>query len=230
MPQRRNSEPPPVMTWSKAMPVLAIAALFDALRLLFELFWFFGPALLALYCAHEVGGVWLVGGLLTKACVIGATALGFAAFEVTAVLGTVMAMLVGLAGWLTIGIILLASNGRILKSNFLSFAMSLLVSEVPIIGSIPAITIAVWRMYSQQIKADTAAMKKWGTEQENIQLQEQNQQALTLMQIQAEEQQAADEESYEEERGEEDDLDAEAQFEEQEAANDDAYDAVRKAA
>ncbi len=230
MPQKRISEPPPVMTWSRATPVLAIAVVFDALRLLFEWFWFFGPALLALYCAHEVGGVVLIGGLLTKACVVGATALGVAAVEATAVFGTVMAMLVGFAGWLTVGIILLVSNGRILKSNFLSFAVSLLVSEVPIVGSIPAITIVVWRMYSRQIKSDAMAMRKWETEQAALQLQERNQQALTLMQIQAAEQQADEEESFAEEQ-EQQDVEDELNAEVQEAASDDeAYDAVRKAA
>ena len=228
--QKRNSDPPPVMTWTKATPVLAVAILFDALRLLFEWFWFFGPALAALYCANKVGGVELVGGLLTKACVIGATALGFAAVEVTSVFGTVMAMAVGFAGWLTVGIIILISNGRMLRANIFSFVASLLVSEIPIIGSIPAITIAVWRMYGRQIKTDRAAMKKWEAGQANIRLQEQNQQAMALLQIQAGEQQAADEESYAEEQAAQDELGAEAQFEEQEATNDDTYHAVRKAA
>ena len=234
MPQKRNSDPPPVMTWTKATPVLAIAILFDALRLLFEGFWFFGPALAALYCANKVGGVWLVGGLITKACVIGAAALGLAAVEVTAVFGTLMAMVVGFAGWLTVGITILISNGRMLRANIFGFVASLLVSEIPIIGSIPAITIAVWRMYRRQIKTDRAAMKKWEAGQANIRLQEQNQQAMALLQIQAGEQQAADEESYAEEQAaqqaEEDELGAEAQFEEQDATDDDTYHTVRKAA
>ena len=41
MPQNRNNtEPPPVMTWGKAIPALVIAVIFDVARIFFEFFWF----------------------------------------------------------------------------------------------------------------------------------------------------------------------------------------------
>ncbi len=166
MPQKRNSqEPPEVMTWGRAMPVLVVAGIFDLTRLFFVLFWFFGPALAAVYCASTasewVGSLW---GLTAAACGVGAAAAGAAVSAFTIPFGTVMAMAVGLFGWLTIGIWLMRTNARIFKENALWFGASLLISEVPIIGSIPALSITVWKMYKTQIRIEKVAFKKLGKE------------------------------------------------------------------
>lgn len=197
MPRKRNSEPPKAMTWAKAAPALAIAAIFDALRLMFNMFWFFGPALAALYCTTKVGGwVGMLGGLTPTACVAAGGVISYFGAPVIVAFGVIMAMAVGFAGWLVIGGWLMATNSRIFKENALWFVGSLLFSEIPIIGAIPAITVAVWRMYSHQIKIEKAAYKKWEKEQAGAQQQMRNQQMAQLMQAQAMQQQAANDELY----------------------------------
>jgi glucan phosphoethanolaminetransferase (alkaline phosphatase superfamily) len=207
MPQKRNSqEPPEVMTWGKATPVLVVCVIFDALRFMFEWFIFFGPALAGLICTVAAGNTSVgsaVGTAVTgSVCATGAALAGVAGVEVTAPLGVVMAMATGLAGWLTVGIILIIFNGRIFKENALWFAASLLVSEVPFIGSIPAITLIVWRMYSNQIRIEKAAMKAYEASRAAEQLQQRQQQEAQLMQTRAaqvaqtQEQEAANDEMY----------------------------------
>jgi hypothetical protein len=174
------------MTWGKAIPALVIAVIFDVARIFFEFFWFFGPALIGVYCAAKVGDVAVIGGILATGCAAGATAIGIGGFAVAATFGSVMAMATGFAGWLVVGGWLMATNARIFKENALWFVGSLLVSEIPLVGSIPAITIAVWRMYSTQIKKEKAAFKKWEEKNAGAQLEERNQQIAQLQRIQAE--------------------------------------------
>ncbi len=195
-PQKRNNpEPPEVMTWGKALPVLVIAAVFDALRFMFEWFIIFGPAIAAAYCTAK-GSSYIgitASGVL---CSTGAAVGGFFGAAFIGPFGMVMAIVTGFAGWLAVLIILLIFNGRIFKENALWFGVSLLISEMPFIGSIPAITIAVWRMHSHQIKIEKAALKKWEKENANAQLQERRQQQVAqqaqLMQMQAAELASAD--------------------------------------
>jgi len=172
------------MTLLKALPVLAIAGLFDALRLLFEQFWFFGPALAGLYCTSKVSGV--IGTVAgTAICGASATAAGYFGSPVFIALGTVMAIAVGLSGWMTVGLILIMTNGRIFKENeyhALWFAFSLLISEVPIIGSFPALIVITWKMYDTQIKKDEVLMKKYQKETGEALLRERNQRIAELMQ------------------------------------------------
>ena len=209
MPLKKSSAPPKAMTWGKALPVLVIAILFDALRLFFEFFWFFGPALAAIGCTVGVTNFFgvsiagTIGKVVATGCALAAGAVGTVSLEVTGTFGTVMAMAVGFLGWLIIGGIILSSNGRVFKENGLWFVASLLVSEVPIIGAFPAFTVSVWRIYSRQIKLERAALHAWHMENAQALLQEQNrQQAMQIMQAQAMQQ---------------------VQFEQQEAANDAIY-------
>lgn len=195
MPQTKNSEPPPeVMTWKKATPVLIGAVVFDLMRIFFEFFWFFGPALAALWCtvkATDVAGVagTYVGGALCGSAAVAAGIVGAVAIET---FGIVMAMAVGFAGWLVIGGWLMKTNPRIFKENALWFAGSLLVSEIPFVGAIPAITIIVWKMHRTQIKIEEAAYTKW--EKENADAQQEAANDAVYEQAQA-----ANEERYTEE-------------------------------
>lgn len=180
------------------MPVLIVAGIFDAVRLMFEMFWFFGPALTALYCTAKasdvVGGL---GGLTEFVCSAGATAAGVAGAPAIEAFGVVMAMATGFMGWLVIGGWVVMTNSRIFKenaSNAVWFGASLLISEVPIIGSLPAISVAVWRLYHTQIKKDEAALQKYEADQAAEQLKMQRQQAAQLMQ--AQQAQAANDEMY----------------------------------
>lgn len=200
MPQKNNSpEPPPVMTWTRASWFLAAAIISDLLRIMFEQFWFFGPALATAYCTVKVGSVVgsTIGGWLCGPAALAAGIFGFAAIEV---FGIVMAMAVGLAGWLVVFGLLMFFNRRIFlenSGNMLFFGASLLVSEVPLIGTIPAISLILWRMFHLQIKKDREALAQY-QKQEAVRIEEQNRHMIELLQIEAERQnqEAANDEFY----------------------------------
>jgi len=189
--KRNNSDPPKVMTWTEASPAIIIAVLFDAIRIFFTFFWFLGPAMAAVACTSAVNNLFEItvatfaGKTVATACTAGASIVGFFGFEFTATFGSVMAMVTGFAGWLIIGIWLLATNSRIFKENALWFIGSLVVSEIPFIDSLPAITIAVWEMYHAQIKKEKLALKQWKDGQVATQLQGRERQVAELMQYQA---------------------------------------------
>ncbi len=216
------TEPPPLMTWSKAMPTIVMSGTFDTVRLFFTFFWFLGPALAALYCTAKASGVlssWTFGwlGMKTAAIVCSGVAavVGTAAVEATTPIGVVMAMATGLIGWLVIGMKMVMTNARIFKENLFSFVVSLAVSEVPFVNALPALTFTTWRMYRNQIKVETAAFKKWEKDTADARLRERNEQMAQAAQIQAAQgaismqQGAANDAAYEQERVE--------------AANDDEY-------
>lgn len=200
------------MTWGKALPVLIAAGIFDLTRLFFEFFWFLGPALAAAYCTAKASGVLstMTFGLLgTKTAAIVCTAAagfgGAAAVEVVAPFGVVMSMAVGLIGFLVLGLWIVMSNSRLFKENAASlywFVGSFGISELPLIGSIPAFTITLWRLYKAQIQKEGDELKKYRKEEEALQLQERRQQAAQLMQArnaqmaQTEAEEAANDEMY----------------------------------
>lgn len=180
------------MTWGKASPVLIVCVVFDALRIFFEQFWFFGPALAAAACTGVVSS-WVssLGGLTAATCTAAAGVLGYFGAAPIAAFGVIMAMAVGLMGWLAIGLILIMTNARIFEENAghaLWFAVSLLISEVPIVGTIPALTIIVWRMYRTQIKKEAVARRQYESEQAVAlaeEREERQRQAAGLMQARA---------------------------------------------
>lgn len=154
---------PPVMTWSRATPVLGVCALFDFMRLFFTFFWLTGPAL-----AGTAAGAWLSGyiGDFLGSLAGGATALvaGITIDYVFMAFGVVMAMLVALAGWGAVLLWLMVGNRRIFAASggqFLIVVAGWGVSELPFIGSMPAMTFAIWRMYKAQIKRERAAHAAW---------------------------------------------------------------------
>lgn len=167
-------KPPKVMTWGGTIPILALCAAFDAVRFLFEQFWFFGPAMATAYCAAKGAdvagevGAWL-GGALCGTVSIGLSE-GFVIF------GVAMAMAVGLLGWLTTGLILMTTNARIFTENVPLFVVSLFISEMPFIGSIPALTLIVWRMYHVQIRKEKEDLEKYKKETADTQNKERQQQ------------------------------------------------------
>ncbi|MEK7086585.1 MAG: hypothetical protein AAB951_02270, partial [Patescibacteria group bacterium] len=177
------------MTWPRAAPVLALAALFDLARFFFSLFWFFGPALAAAYCASKVSGwVGSLWGLTETACIAGAVVSGAYVSEITIPFGIIMADATGLAGFLVLGLIVIMTNARIFKSNptiMLRLTGSLGVSIIPLIGAIPVFSFTLRRLYAKQIRIEAAARKRWEKEHsEEIaqQKQERQQQAAQLMQ------------------------------------------------
>lgn len=198
MPQRRNSAgPPPMMTWGTAIPVIVVAFTFDLVRIFFEWFWFFGPALGAVACTAGVnstvgastGG--LVGNAVATVCTAGAVALGAVFSESTIAFGVVMAEAVALIGWLTIGLWAFTTNQRMFKENgedamhVVLLYLSILISFIPILGTAPTVGMITYRFYKFQIKIEKAALKKYEEEQGATQLQERRQQEAQRMQYQA---------------------------------------------
>lgn len=183
MPQRRDSgAPPEVMTWGKTAPALILAILFDLMRMFFNFFWFFGPALLGAYCVAKTGDVFLIGKVLAAGCAAAAGVAGFYTSTATVAFGTVMAMATGFAGWIAVGGWMMLTNARIFKENAVWFVASLAVSEVPFVNAIPALTGVTWRMYSRQIKMEKVAYKKYKEDQQAAELLERRQQEEQLMQ------------------------------------------------
>ena len=175
---KNNQKPPATMTWKKASWVLAIAAIFDALRYFFLLFWLFAPAMIALYCTAKVGDTAVIGELLTAGCVAGATAIGFGGSAMFIAFGTIMAIAVGFAGWLITTFIITATNSRALGKNP---SAVLWVFE----GLGASVFIMVWGIYKTQIKKDKILLKKYQDEQSSQQKQEREQRLSEFMQARA---------------------------------------------
>jgi hypothetical protein len=184
------------MTWGKAAPILALAAVVDASRIFFTMFWLFGPALAVAYCANQTSG--FLGTYIGKAaCAAGAAAVGYFGAPALITFGTVMAMAVGLMGFLLLGFLLLAMNSRMFTvnaSSWLWLTGGLGVSVVPFIGSLPAFSAVLYSLYRRQIKIERANRKKW--ERANAQRLRQERTQAALREQQRLAYQAANDEPY----------------------------------
>ncbi len=199
MPQNGTDEKrPPAMTWGRAAPIIIVAGVFDAARVFFTMFWFFGPALVAAYCAAQGGDVAVVSSLFTAGCVAVAGAVGFTGAPVLGAFGTVMAMAVGFSGWLVVGGLLLLTNARIFKENAAWFVVSLAVSEVPLIGALPVLSGTIWRMYRRQITLEKAAQAAYDKKHIATSLRARQEQAAALGR--AQQQEAANEGHFSQEQ------------------------------
>jgi|CXWL01.1.fsa_nt_gi hypothetical protein len=211
MPQNKDSQPPKVMTWAKATPILVIAFIFDAIRFMFDMFWFFGPIFAAVLCINGANtsletSLGDTGGQVVAAICGGvAVAGGIVASPVLISFGVVMAMAVGFAGWIMLGLITMMTNARMFKENagnLLWFVGGLMMSEVPIINGLPAFTVSMARMYHNQIKKEKAALKAYTATRAAELAQERQQQMAQLTQVQNRQaiqmQEAANEEQYDE--------------------------------
>jgi hypothetical protein len=181
------------MTWGKATPVLAVAVIFDLIRCFFEWFVFFGPALGAVVCTagiNSVVGTTIAatgGKVVATVCTAAGVAGGIALSETTETIGEIMSIAIGFAGFLTLGLWIIIANPRIFKVNVSGswwFIGGFGISEIPFVGSIPAFSIVLYKLYRTQIKIEKANLKKWESEQENNRLQERNQRVAELMQEQ----------------------------------------------
>lgn len=221
MQEKSSQKPPEPMTWGKAAPYLVGAFIFDALRCMFVMFWFLGPALVGAYCAAKVGDVAAVGGLLATGCAAGAVALGIASAAAITAFGTVMAMAVGLLGWLTIGGLLVIRNPKIFTAssgNGLWFAAGLFVSEVPFLGALPAMTTSVAKLFKTQIKKERADMEKYEKEHAAELKQKREQQMAQVAQAQNARMAQIQQQEMAEQEAANDEL-----FEQEQAANDESF-------
>lgn len=161
-----NSDPgpePPVMTWWKAAPVLAITIIFDCIRLFFEFFWITGPALVGTVAGALVAEYLgeFIGWLTTAFVGVGA---GLALGAAFAAVGVVFAMAIGFMGWLALTFLLLVTNTRIFKADrsaLITLCAGLGIAELPFIGGLPSLTGAAARLYRTQIKKERADHAAW---------------------------------------------------------------------
>ena len=168
------------MTLKGALPILVAAGIFDLARLFFTMFWFFGPALAAIYCTYTasgwVGSLW---GLTAAVCVGVAVKAGALVSAVTIPFSVVMADAMALFGFLVLALWILLRNARLLKivaSGMLYLGASFGVGAIPLVGGlIPAFTLTLWKLYRRQIKLEKAAYAKWEKENAAAQQQERNQ-------------------------------------------------------
>ncbi|OYV27805.1 MAG: hypothetical protein B7W98_00975 [Parcubacteria group bacterium 20-58-5] len=182
------------MTRPKSMPIIVVAGLFDAIRLFFEAFWFWGPALAGLYCTVKGSALvssWTLGiaGVKTTAALCSAAAIagGTAVSEITTPLGVVMADAMALIGFLVLGLWILLGNARLLKAVTeapLWFSGAFALSGLPLIGSFPFFSVVLWKLYGAQIEAESAAHAKWKRENADALRQEQQQRVAQVMQLQ----------------------------------------------
>jgi hypothetical protein len=161
-----------MMTWGKASPVLALSGVFWLLQLAFQWFWLLGPVLIGVgsgaiasyYFGSAAGYVTgAVSGFLS-----GLVGSGSGAFEV---FGFVMAMAIGLCGWLFVMAAIAWSDFRLLRENawgMLGLIIGFCISEIPVLGSVPSLPVAVWRMYGAQIRADREALAAWRARREEF--------------------------------------------------------------
>jgi hypothetical protein len=166
-------------------------------------------------------------------CAGAGVAAGAAAIAATAPIGVILAEAVGLIGFLTLGLLLIMTNARIVKSVASApwyFAGAFAFGEVPFLGALPVFSITLWRLYRSQIHAETAALKAWEKAHAAELKAERDQQEVAQAAQQAEsvqvgEQNAAanDEQFAEQEQREKDVDEAMSARMETEAANDDSY-------
>ncbi len=171
------------MTWGRALPILAVCVVFDGLRLFFEFFWIIGPALATAACT-AAGSSFIGTKIAATACGVGGGALAYFGAVPLEMFGTIMAMAVGVFGWLTILVAQLLNNAGIFKENFsilIKYGVGFIVSEIPIIGALPALTFVNATMFHIQIKKGKEELKKYEKENKERKLQERREQAAELM-------------------------------------------------
>lgn len=165
-----NPSPPQTMTWSKATPFIAIAAVFDSIRFFFSWFWLLGPAIAAGLCTSGVNSFLgtsvgsLVGKVVGAACAFASGVAGFYLSPVLTFFGVIMAMAFGFAGWIIMWTLLAVNNPRIFSQNakaIWTLLFGLGVSELPLINALPALSVSTWRIYHTQIKEDRKILKDW---------------------------------------------------------------------
>jgi hypothetical protein len=199
MPRTRSSPsaPPPMMTWPKAGPVLALAVLFDAIRIFFQFFWFFGPALAVGYC--KVG---IENAAASYACVGAASTVGYFGAPIFMYLGSIGAIIAAIAGWMVVGLVVVSTNFRILYVNartLLHYVMGLGVSLIPFVGSLPTLSVTMWLQYSLQIAHDKEKYTQWQKQNAAQMARERNEWYTKVARARALAEQADEEAAMEEE-------------------------------
>lgn len=202
MPQKKISgNLPTVTTWGDATPVLVVAVVFDLLRIVCTWLWVFAPGILAVYCVEKIHSALLCG---TAGTVVGAAAAG----PLMAV-GALLSTAVGLMGWIFVALVLFLRSPKVFERSLMQLGLAFILSEVPLLSSIPSLTIAIWRLFRGQIKEDKEALQAYN-KKHAAELAKQRQQAQLALLSQARQRQMLMEEQQM--------MEAEAALEEERAA------------
>lgn len=148
-----DDAPPKTMTWTKALPALLIAGVFDALRYFFALFWITGPALIGGVVAQKASGVLGAKLALVLGGAAGAAA-GYYGAPVFVTLGAVMSIVVVILGLLTLLVFLLISNPRIFKRDMFYLPWILF-------GIVASLLFTTWKLHRTQIRKERATLAAW---------------------------------------------------------------------
>lgn len=96
------------------------------------------------------------------AAAVVAAATGLTLPEVYEALGIVLAMVVGLVGWIFFFLFFVLSRVNLFKeAAFLKMMYGFVVSEVPLVDMIPTFTPAIWSIVRGVRKSDARELKSW---------------------------------------------------------------------
>lgn len=173
-----------------ALVAIGLAVVFDALRIACNWLWLIGPVFAGAYCVQPAIGV-----LCTT---IGA-------------FGLILAIMVGLAGWLTVGTLLMIGvPGAFRGGSGWWFVGGLLISEIPFLGSVPALTATTIKAVHGARKRQKEAQKKEAAQNDALAREQERETTAAVIA----ERRLIEEAQFTE---------AEEEAAEQEAANDDDY-------
>ncbi|MDO8407921.1 MAG: hypothetical protein Q7S95_01645 [bacterium] len=174
------------MSKIKHIFLLALAGVFDALKLMCVLLVFLAPALVGALVGAQYGSVagWVAGS---------ATAISYLFPAIPAAIGlfgVILGFAVTFIGWCFFVTFLLMTSpieyveaGR---KRFLTLAVSAIVSLVPFVGAlIPTFTFYVWRITGSMRAHDKEKHAKWKKDSNVWRAEQQSAQTSRMQQIQA---------------------------------------------
>jgi hypothetical protein len=146
------------MTGSKTAILIGLSLLFDAIKFMCTQLWFFGPFFIGLVGSAVTGGGWFgvaVGTIIT-------TALALTAGAALEMMGLVLAMAIGIFGWLVVLSAMFSFRMKPFHNrSFLKTMLGMLVTEIPFVDALPSFTISVWMIIREEKKADRAALAEY---------------------------------------------------------------------
>ena len=179
-------EPEASMSKIKHIFLLALAVVFDALKLMCVFLVFFAPALIGAVVAAQYGSIagWVAG----SATVVSYLFPGIPA--AIGLLGVILGFAVTLIGWCFFVTFLLMTSpieyveaGR---KRFLTLAVSAVVSVVPFVGAlIPTFTFYIWRITGSMRAHDKEKHAKWKKDRDAWFAEQQSAQTSRIQHMQA---------------------------------------------
>jgi hypothetical protein len=206
--QLAKAGPAHPMTWGRVWWVLPVTGILDILRLLFVFLIFTAPIILgtgaAALASLSAWTNWIPSWMIAAAAGGSAGALEILQPEIAAAVegfGLIMAMVIGLFGFILIAFFLVKLRVKLSGANALRLFLIFVGGVTPFADGIPSLTPITFRILHDQIKEDRKAVAAHKAEQAKLQAQlrqvemADRQEQLQLragMQQQAQEQEAAE--------------------------------------